>query len=58
MHNVVGYTMVLMLIGMFGILCSKRNIIVLLVEIELMLLASNFNFIVFSFWLDDSVGYI
>jgi len=52
------YTQLLICLGLFGILSSKSNIIIIFVEIELMLLSANFNFIVFSLWLDDAVGYL
>jgi NADH-quinone oxidoreductase subunit K len=37
---------------------NRKNIILMLMSIELMLLAVNFNFIIFSFFLDDIVGQI
>ena len=45
-------------IGIFGILLNRRNLILMLMAIELILLAVNFNFIVFSRILGDSVGQI
>jgi len=48
----------LFLIGIFGILLNKRNILVILMSIELILLAVNLNFIVFSVYLDDMYGQI
>lgn len=47
---------ILFLIGLSGIFLNRKNIIILLMSIELMLLAINFNFIVFSVFLDDVVG--
>jgi NADH-quinone oxidoreductase subunit K len=41
-----------------GIFINRKNLILLLMCIELMLLAVNFNFIAFSRMLDDSVGQI
>ena len=37
---------------------NRKNIIIMLMSIELMLLAVNFNFIIFSVFLDDVVGQI
>jgi NADH-quinone oxidoreductase subunit K len=37
---------------------NRKNIILMLMSIELMLLAVNFNFIIFSVFLDDIVGQI
>ena len=48
----------LFLIGMLGIFLIKKNIIIILMSIELMLLAVNINFIIFSIYLDDVVGQI
>jgi NADH-quinone oxidoreductase subunit K len=46
----------LFLIGLSGIFLNRKNILLLLMSIELMLLAINFNFIVFSVFLDDVLG--
>lgn len=48
----------LFLIGLLGIFFIKKNIIIVLMSIELMLLSININFIVFSVYLDDIVGQI
>ena len=49
---------VLFTIGIFGIFLNRKNIIVILMSVELMLLAVNINFVAFSFVLDDLVGQI
>ena len=41
-----------------GIFMNRKNVIVLLMAIELMLLAVNFNFIAFSQYLGDTAGQI
>ena len=46
----------LFVIGLSGIFLNRKNIIILLMSIELMLLSINFNFIIFSIFLDDIVG--
>nr|YP_009476592.1 NADH dehydrogenase subunit 4L [Chroomonas placoidea]AVM81085.1 NADH dehydrogenase subunit 4L [Chroomonas placoidea] len=46
----------LFVIGLTGIFLNRKNIIILLMSIELMLLSINFNFIIFSIFLDDIVG--
>ena len=43
-------------IGVIGIFLNRKNIIILLMSIELMLLSINFNFIIFSVFLDDILG--
>ena len=48
----------LFVIGIFGLFLNRKNIIILLMSIELMLLAVNINFIAFSAFLNDLVGQI
>lgn len=49
---------VLFSIAIVGIFLNRRNLIVLLMAIELMLLAVNMNFIAFSHYLGDAAGQI
>lgn len=46
------------LIGIWGIFLLKKNIIIILLSIELILLSINLNFIIFSILLDDLTGQI
>ena len=46
----------LFLLGLIGIMLNRRNIIIILMSIELMLLAVNLNFIVYSVFLVDLIG--
>ncbi len=48
----------LFVIGVVGIFLNRKNLIVLLMAIELMLLAVNMNFIAFSHYLNDTAGQI
>ena len=48
----------LLVIGIFGIFLNRKNVIVILMSIELMLLAVNINMIAFSSHLGDLVGQI
>lgn len=41
-----------------GIFMNRKNLIVLLMSIELMLLAVNMNFVAFSYYLDDLAGQV
>ena len=45
-------------LGVVGIFLNRKNPIVLLMAIELMLLAVNLNFIAFSHYLGDAAGQI
>jgi len=49
---------ILFSIAVAGIFLNRKNLIVLLMCIELMLLAVNFNFIAFSRWLGDFNGQV
>ncbi len=49
---------ILFAISVIGIFLNRRNVIIMLMAIELMLLAVNLNFIAFAHYLDDSSGQI
>ena len=49
---------ILFAISVIGIFLNRKNLIVLLMAIELMLLAVNMNFIAFSHYLDDPAGQV
>lgn len=49
-------SIILYLIGIWGIVLNRKNIIIMLMSLELMLLAINFNLIIFSVSLDDIIG--
>lgn len=49
---------ILFTIGVFGIFVNRKNIIVILMSIELILLAVNINMVAFSTFLGDLVGQV
>lgn len=49
---------ILFTLGVFGIFLNRKNIIIILMSIELMLLAVNINLVAFSAYLGDIVGQI
>jgi NADH-quinone oxidoreductase subunit K len=49
---------ILFTLGLFGIFLNRKNVIIILMSIELMLLAVNINFVAFSTHLNDLVGQI
>ncbi len=49
---------ILFSISIAGIIINRKNLIVILMSIELMLLAVNLNFIAFSHFLDDLAGQV
>nr|WFG74051.1 NADH dehydrogenase subunit 4L [Cavernulicola chilensis] len=51
-------SVILFLLGVWGIFLNRKNILIILMSIELILLAINFTFIIFSVYLDDLVGQI
>ena len=48
----------LFVIGIFGLFLNRKNVIILLMSIELMLLAVNINLVAFSAHLNDLVGQV
>jgi NADH-quinone oxidoreductase subunit K len=49
---------VLFTLGIFSIFLNRKNVIIILMSIELMLLAVNINFVAFSAFLHDMVGQV
>src|SRR5881398_3901076 len=49
---------ILFTIGIFGIFLNRKNVIIILMSIELILLAVNINLVAFSSFLGDLVGQI
>src|SRR5438876_2366802 len=49
---------ILFTLGIFGIFLNRKNVIIILMSIELMLLAVNINFVAFSSYLGDLSGQI
>lgn len=49
---------ILFSLSIVGIFLNRKNIVILLMSIELMLLAVNLNFIAFSHYLQDTAGQI
>ena len=49
---------ILFTLGIFGIFLNRKNVIVILMSIELMLLAVNINLVAFSSFMGDLVGQV
>ena len=49
-------TIFLFIIGVFGLVLNRKNILITIMSIEIMLLAVNLNFIIFSIYFDDILG--
>ena len=46
----------LFILGFFGILINRKNVLIILMTFELILLSISMNFIIFSLYLDDLTG--
>ena len=51
-------TAIVFFIGLFGVILNRKNILTILMSIELLLLAINLNFAALSIYLDDVIGHI
>ena len=57
-NYILSIILILFLTGVLGIVLNRKNILITLISIELMLLAVNLNFVIFSIYLDDVTGLI
>ena len=57
-NYILNIIITLFLIGVLGLVLNRKNILITLMSIELMLLAINLNFVIFSIYLDDITGYV
>jgi NADH-quinone oxidoreductase subunit K len=51
-------SIILFIIGIAGILLSRKNVILIIMSLELLLLSSNYNYILYSIYLDDLIGQV
>jgi NADH-quinone oxidoreductase subunit K len=58
MGHFLAVSAILFVLGVFGIFLNRKNVIVILMAIELILLAVNINLIAFSVFLNDMVGQV
>ena len=58
LSHYLGVAAILFTLGLFGIFLNRKNVIIILMSIELMLLAVNINFVAFSSFLQDMVGQV
>ena len=57
-NYILNLTSIVFFIGLVGIVLNRKNILIIIMSIELLLLAVNLNFAAFSIYLDDIVGQI
>lgn len=58
LNYILNIVITLFFIGVLGLVLNRKNILIMLMSIELMLLAINLNFVIFSVYLDDITGYV
>ncbi|WP_339107702.1 NADH-quinone oxidoreductase subunit NuoK [Thioclava sp. GXIMD4216] len=58
LEHYLGVAAILFVIGIFGIFVNRKNVIVILMSIELMLLSVNINLVAFSTHMGDLVGQV
>ena len=58
LHHYIAVSAILFVLGVLGIFINRKNQIVILMSIELILLAVNINLVAFSAFLGDLVGQV
>ena len=58
LEHYLGVAATLFVIGIFGLFLNRKNIIILLMSIELILLSVNINLVAFSSYLGDLTGQV
>lgn len=58
LHHYLTVGAILFVLGVFGIFLNRKNVIVILMAIELILLSVNINLVAFSAFLNDMVGQV
>ena len=58
LEHYLALSAILFTIGIFGIFLNRKNVIIILMSVELMLLSVNINMVAFSYFLNDMVGQV
>ncbi len=58
LHHYLIVSAIVFSIGVVGVFLNRRNVIIILMSIELILLSVNINFVAFSWYLKDLVGQV
>ena len=58
LHHYLAVGAILFVLGVFGIFLNRKNVIIILMAIELILLAVNINLVAFSAFMGDMVGQV
>lgn len=57
-EHILILTSIIFFIGLLGIILNRKNILIIIMSIELLLLAVNLNFAAISIYLDDITGQV
>lgn len=57
-NYIIVFNNLIFFLGLFGIFVNKKNVLMILIAIEIIFLGLNLNFIIISIYLDDIVGHI
>lgn len=57
-NYILSLTSIVFCIGLLGVILNRKNILTILMSIELLLLAVNLNFAALSVYLDDIIGHV
>lgn len=49
---------IIIITGLFGAIFNKKNILIILIFIEIIFIGLNLNFVIISLYLDDIVGHL
>ena len=58
LNFILTITLLVFIIGLLGLVLNRKNFIIIIISIEIILLSVNLNFLFFSLYLDDIVGQI
>jgi len=58
LENILIISLIIFLIGCWGLFVNRRNIIILLMSLEIMYLAANLNLAFYTFLSDDIIGIV
>ncbi|HEY2446307.1 MAG TPA: NADH-quinone oxidoreductase subunit NuoK [Rhizomicrobium sp.] len=58
LNHYLALAAILFTIGVLGIFLNRKNVIIILMSIELILLSVNINFVAFSAWLGNLTGQV
>jgi NADH-quinone oxidoreductase subunit K len=58
LFHYISFSVLIFIVGLWGMVLNKKNVITIIMSIELLLLGANLNFIVFSIFIDDLKGQV